>query len=257
MADRDRGSDRDRGGDRDRGSDRAEHELDGTLGMAGRAPRVPKSDAAVVVIGLGRFGGQVAESLMRLGHEVLAIDHDMMVVQQWADQITHVVQADGTNEAALRQLGVPDFGRVVVGIGTELEASVLTVLSLAEVGVREIWAKAINKKHGKILTSVGAAHVIYPEVAIGDRVAHLIASKMLDFTELEQGYALAKTFLPTQVKSETGGTELAHRYGVTVVAVRQSDGRFGYVPPDATIAAGSTVVVAGTTAAVQRFASAT
>lgn len=236
--------------------DRAEHEIDGPVGRPRERRKVPTSGEGVVVIGLGRFGTQVAESLVRLGHEVLGIDNDQTVVQRWADRITHVVQADSTNEVALRQLGVADFGRVVVGIGTTMEASVLTVLSLAEIGVREIWAKAINKKHGKILTSIGASHVIYPEAAMGERVAHLITSKMLDFIELAQGFALAKTFLPT---GSSGGPvgELAHRYGVTVVGVRRPDGEFDYVRPDQEVPAGATVIVAGTVDQVQDFAATT
>ena len=79
-----------------------------------------------MVIGLGRFGGSVAASLVRLGHEVLGIDENMRLVEQWGGELTHVVQADSTDEAALRQLGVAEFRRAVVGIGTALEASVLS-----------------------------------------------------------------------------------------------------------------------------------
>lgn len=239
-----------------RSTDRAERELDGPASSPRERSKVPTSGEGVVVIGLGRFGTQVAESLTRLGHEVLGIDHDRDVVQRWADRITHVVQADSTSETALRQLGVAEFGRVVVGIGSTLEASVLTVLSLAEVGVREIWAKATNKKHGKILTSVGASHVIYPEAAMGERVAHLITSKMLDFTELAQGFALAKTFLPDHSPGGVIG-ELAQRYDVTVVGVRRPDGEFDYLRPDQMVPAGATVIIAGTVDKVQDFAATT
>lgn len=240
----------------DRRIDRAERELDGTAEGLGTRVKVPTSGESVVVIGLSQFGAQVAESLIRLGHEVLAIDQDQHVVQRWADRITYVVQADTTNDAALRQLGIAEFGRVVVGIDTSLEASVLTVLSLTEAGVREIWAKAITKQHGQILTSIGASHVIYPEAAMGDRVAHLITSKMLDFTELAQGFALAKTFLP---KDSSGGPvgELARQHGVTVVGIRRPGGEFEYVRPDEEVPTGATVIIAGTAEQVQRFAATT
>jgi hypothetical protein len=132
----------------------------------------------VVVIGLGRFGGAVADSLVNLGHEVLGIDSNAHIVQDWSDRLTHVVEADATDTEAMRQLGVQDFSRAVVGIGTHLEASVLTVLTLAEIGVPEIWAKAISVKHGKILSSVGARHVIFPESEMGERVAHLITGRV-------------------------------------------------------------------------------
>jgi trk system potassium uptake protein TrkA len=128
----------------------------------------------ILVIGLGRFGTSVALSLVRLGHEVLAVDERADIVQRYANDFTHVVAADSTDTEALKQIGADQFGLAVVGIGTHLEASVLTVLGLAELGVGEIWAKAVSEKHGKILTSVGATHVVFPESAMGERVAHLV-----------------------------------------------------------------------------------
>ena len=129
---------------------------------------------SVVIIGLGRFGSAVADSLVRMGQEVLAIDENQVLVERWADELTHVAQADTTDDEALRQLGVGDFDRAVVAIGTDIEASVLTVLALAEAGVPDIWAKAITRKHGAILERVGAHHVIYPEFSMGERVAHML-----------------------------------------------------------------------------------
>jgi trk system potassium uptake protein TrkA len=212
-------------------------------------------EESVVVIGLGRFGGQVAEALVRLGHEVLAIDEDLAIVQHWADRLTHVVQADSTDEQALRQLGVPDFGRAIVGIGTHIEASVLTVLALAELGVREVWAKAITAKHGKILSAVGAHHVVYPEREMGDRVAHLIASRMLDYIEFDDGFAIAKTRPPQAAVGQTlAGSALRTRYGVTVVGVKRSNEDFTYARPETVVPPDALLIVAGSTEAVQRFA---
>ncbi len=139
---------------------------------------------AVVVIGLGRFGASVAHSLTRLGHEVLGIDKNPAPVQEWADRLTHVVEADATNPDALRRLGVHEFEHAVVGVGTDVEASVLTVLALSELGIRDIWAKAISEQHGRILEKTGAHHVVYPEATMGQRVAHLVTGKMIDFINL-------------------------------------------------------------------------
>ena len=163
------------------------------------------SRGGIVVIGLGRFGGAVAQSLVRLGHEVLAIDEDADLVQRWSDKLTHVVQADSTDSDALRQLGVQDLGRAVVGIGTDIEASVLTVLALHELGVDEIWAKAITAKHGQILERTGAHHVVYPEAAMGERVAHLVTGRMIDFIEFDDGFAIAKTSTPREAAGATLG----------------------------------------------------
>jgi trk system potassium uptake protein TrkA len=220
--------------------------------------KAPTAADPVVVIGLGRFGGQVAESLVRLGHEVLGIDESQQLVQEWSDRLTHVVQANATDEDALRQLGVPDFQRAVVGIGTDIEASVLTVLALHEVGVQEIWAKAISPKHGRILERVGAQHVIYPEATMGDRVAHLITSKMIDFIEFDDGFAIAKTRAPREaVGRSLGDAGLRTKYGVTVVGVKVRGQDFTYARPETVIQAGGLLIVAGSTEAVQRFAAVT
>jgi trk system potassium uptake protein len=208
-------------------------------------------DGNVVVIGLGRFGGQVAESLLRLGHDVLGIDEDAGIVQRWSDELTHVVQADATDEDALLQVGIREFDRAVVGIGNDIEASVLTVLALSELGLRDIWAKAISVKHGKILRSVGAHHVIYPEAEMGERVAHLITSRMLDFIELDDGFAIAKTRVPR----DTVGRLSEH--GVTLVGVKAPGADFVLATPETVVPDSGVLIVAGTTEQVQRFAATT
>jgi trk system potassium uptake protein TrkA len=216
------------------------------------------NDDNVVVIGLGRFGGAVAESLLELGHEVLGIDEDERIVQAWSDRLTHVAQADSTDDEALRQLGVPDFRRAVVGIGTDLEASVLTVLALTEIGMPDITAKAISVKHGKILRSVGAHHVVYPEAEMGERVAHLITGKMLDFIEFDDGFAIAKVRAPREATGRTlAETGLRSRYGVTVVGVKLPGRDFEYARPETVVPPGCTLIVAGETSKVEQFAAIT
>ncbi|MGH3678819.1 MAG: potassium channel family protein [Natronosporangium sp.] len=212
----------------------------------------------ILVVGLGRFGGQVAASLVRLGHEVLAIDQDDAIVQRWSDRLTYVVQADSTDEDALAQLGVADLRRAIVGIGTDIEASVLTVLALTEIGVRDIWAKAITAKHGKILSAVGADHVIYPEAAMGERVAHLIASQMLDFIEFDDGYAIAKLQAPEEAIGRTlAESALRSKYGITVVGVKMTGSDFTYARPETVVYGGALLIVAGKTPEVERFAAVT
>ena len=226
--------------------------------MAEKTKADPSTLDSVVVIGLGRFGGQVAESLVRLGHEVLGVDESMKLVERWADQLTHVVQADSTDEETLRQLGVPEFKRAVVGIGSDVEASVLTVVALSDLKVQEIWAKAISAKHGKILTAVGAHHVIYPEAAMGDRVAHLIASTMLDFIEFDDGFAIAKVRAPREaVGKSLAEAALRTKYGITVVGVKMPGQDFIHALPDTVVPRGAVLVVAGRTDKVQTFAAAT
>jgi len=216
------------------------------------------SDNNVVVIGLGRFGGAVAESLVRLGHDVLAIDEDGDLVQAWSDRLTHVVQADTTDSETLRRLGVQDFGRAVVGIGTDLEASVLTVLALAELGVKDIWAKALGPKHGRILERTGAHHVVYPEAAMGERVAHLVTGRMIDFIEFDDGFAIVKTRAPREAVGRTlGECRLRSKYGITVVGVKSPRKDFTYAQATTPIERGDLLIVSGPTKLVEAFAALT
>ena len=219
--------------------------------------RSPGSDS-VVVIGLGRFGGAVADSLVRVGHEVLGIDQDAALVQAWADRLTHVVQADSTSSDTLRRLGVHEFERAVVGIGTDLEASVLTVLALSELGTRDIWAKALSSKHGRILERTGAHHVIYPEAAMGERVAHLVTGKMIDFIEFDDGFAIVKTRAPREAAGRTlGECALRSKYGVTIVGVKRPRTDFTHAMPETRIEAGDLLIVSGPTKLVEAFAAIT
>ncbi|MEU4619430.1 TrkA family potassium uptake protein [Actinoplanes sp. NPDC023801] len=209
----------------------------------------------VAVIGLGRFGSAVAESLIDLGYEVLGIDSDPRIVQDWSDRLTHVAQADSTDEEALRQLGVHEFGRAVCGIGTNLETSVLTVLTLTEIGVPEIWAKATSVKHGKILSSVGADHVVFPESEMGERVAHQITGRMLDYIEFDDGFAIAKVRAPQGAAGRTlAQLGLRTKWGVTVVGTKRPGEDFVYARPETTVPEGAVLIVAGDTAKVEAYA---
>jgi trk system potassium uptake protein TrkA len=212
------------------------------------------SDEPVVVVGLGRFGGALARSLVRMGHDVLAIDNDPELVQKWASELTHVVQADATDAEALKQLGVGTFSRAVVGIGTHIEASVLTVLSLVEVGVAEVWAKAITKQHGKILNRVGAAHVVYVETLMGERVAHMVSGAMIDYIEFDDGFAIARTKAPGESFDRSlGESALRTKYGITVVGVKRPGADFTYARPETEVHRGDQLIVSGATDLVERF----
>ncbi|MBO3736850.1 TrkA family potassium uptake protein [Actinoplanes sp. NEAU-H7] len=209
----------------------------------------------VAVIGLGRFGGAVAESLLELGYEVLGVDSDPRLVQDWSDRLTQVAEADATDEEALRQLGVHEFERAVVGIGTNLETSVLTVLTLTEIGVPEIWAKATSVKHGKILSSVGADHVIFPETEMGERVAHLISGRMLDYIEFDDGFAIAKVRAPRGAAGRTlADLGLRTTWGVTVVGTKRPGEDFVYARPETVVPENAVLIVAGDTAKVESYA---
>ncbi|MER6988148.1 TrkA family potassium uptake protein [Saccharopolyspora hirsuta] len=217
-----------------------------------------RNDAAnqIVVIGLGRFGSSLAGELVRRGSEVLAIDSRPTVVQRLADELTHTAVADTTDPESLRQLGVHQFTRAVVAIGTDLEASILTTSLLVDFGIPNIWAKATSRQHGRILERVGAHHVVLPEHEMGKATAHLVIGRMLDYIELEEDhYALAKTLAPAEALGRPlGETRVRSKYGVTVVAIKRPGQSFTYATAETVVREGDILVVAGSSDQVERFA---
>lgn len=209
----------------------------------------------VVVIGLGRFGTALALELTRRGTEVLAVDSRPKVVQALSGQITQIAIADSTDSEALTQLGVPDFYRAVVAIGNDLEASILTTSLLVDMEVEDIWAKAVSRQHGQILSRIGAHHVVLPEHDMGERVAHLVGGRMLDYMQVDAGFALAKTRPPKEyVGVRLGSSGLRKKFGVTVVAVKSPGEEFTYATAETELAYGDVILVSGTTENVDRFA---
>lgn len=215
---------------------------------------VKQFDSPVLVIGLGRFGSALAHELTVSGQELLVIEMDRTLVQHYADDFTSVVQADATDISALQQLGADQFETAVVGIGTSIENSVLTVANLVDLGVTNIWAKAITRSHGEILRRIGANQVIYPEQEAGERTAHLLGGTMRNFTEFSPGYALANIPIPSALAGKTVRVlRLKERYGVTVVAY-ETDEEFHNITPDTELPQGGNMLVAGPTDQVDSFA---
>jgi trk system potassium uptake protein len=209
----------------------------------------------VLVVGLGRFGAALAETLVGLGHEVLAVDGDPQRVQHWSSRLTSVVEADSTSEDAMRQVGAAEFNRAVVAIGADMEASILTTALLVDLGVEHIWAKAMTRAHGRILERVGATDVVFPEHDMGERVAHMVTGRMVDYVELDDTFALVETVAPRELVGRTlGESRVRHEHGVTVVCVKPAGGSFTYATSDTTIAEGDLLVVAGECDHVERFA---
>ena len=213
-----------------------------------------RSDGEILVIGLGRFGSAFAETLIELGHEVMGVDADARVVQAYAGTLTHVVTADSTDLQAMRQIGAAEFGTAVVAIGTGVEASVLTTAVLVDLEVRRIWAKAVTEPHGKILERVGAHRVIFPERDMGIRVAHSAVGRMIDYIQLDPGFALVETTPPREIVGRTlAEAEVRRRYGITVVCIKPEGEPFTYATPDTVVREGDILVVAGETRRAEAF----
>jgi len=214
-----------------------------------------KHNAPVLVIGLGRFGAACAGELDRLDREVLAIDDNADLVQKWSERVTHTVQADARNIEALKQIGANDFSIAVVAVGSSIEASVLITANLVDLKIPQIWAKAVSQSHGKILARVGANHVIYPEAEAGERVAHLVSGRMLDFIQFDDDFALVKMYPPKPIRglnlTESG---VRTKHNVTVVGVKSPGKPFTYATADTVVSNHDLIIVSGTSADIERFA---
>jgi trk system potassium uptake protein TrkA len=214
-----------------------------------------RSDAPVLVIGLGRFGAATAAQLDRQDREVLVMDTDAGLVQKWADRATHAVQADARSMEALRQIGADEFQIAVVATGSSVEASVLIAANLVDLGVPQIWAKAISRAHGKILERIGVNHVIYPEREAGERVAHLLSGSMLDFIQFDDNYVIAKMYPPRSVRGQAlKESGVRTRYRVTVVGVKTPGQPFTHATQDTVVSPHDLIIVSGAAADVERFA---
>jgi len=210
-----------------------------------------------IVIGLGRFGSALATTLIDMGHEVLGIDADGERVQELSGVLTHVAQADTTSPKALKQLGVADAVTVAVCIGADVEASVLTTAALSDLEIPNIWAKAFTEPHGRILSRVGAHHVVFPEAEMGTCVAHLLTGEVIEYLSLDGDFVLIETVTPPWlVGKPLGETNLRRDFKVTVVCVKPESGAFTYAERETVLGANDLVVVAGHRADIDRFASA-
>ncbi|WP_347474228.1 TrkA family potassium uptake protein [Acinetobacter thermotolerans] len=161
--------------------------------------------ALFAVIGLGSFGATVATQLMSLNHEVIGIDLNKKYVENVSDNLTHAVIADATDEHVLDELNVQNCEAVVVAIGEDIEASILCVLHLKNMGVQKIWAKAKSKAHHMILTHLGVGKIIHPEEDMGVRIAQSLSYPMVSrYMALEDDRYLVKI----EIHAEQSGVKL-------------------------------------------------
>lgn len=179
------------------------------------------------IIGLGRFGGSICQTLVESDQEVLAIDSNEDRANEYMDIATHVVVGNAQDETTLRSLGIRNFDQVIVAIGEDIQASILVTLMVKEMGVPNILAKANNEYHARVLEKIGADRVVHPERDMGVRIAHkMVSSNILDSIELSDEYSLAEVRVRNKKFFNKTLLEMdfRRRFGLTVVAVRRRNG---------------------------------
>lgn len=178
-----------------------------------------------IVVGLGRFGSSVAKTLAENDYNVLAIDSDGERIQEIANEVTHAVEADATDEEALRTLGVRNFDVAVISIGDNIHANILSTLILKELGVPYVVVKAQDALHGKVLSKVGADRVVYPERDMGVRIAHnLISSNVLDYIEFAPDYSVIEIIAtPNMLENTLAELQFRSRFNINVMAIKRGE----------------------------------
>ena len=208
----------------------------------------------VVVLGLGRFGASLAEELTCHGVEVLGMDSDAKLVQECSRFLTDAAVGDTTDQQTLVQFGVHEAERVVLGIGSSLESSILTASNLVDLDVHNIWAKADSDAHAKILTQIGVHHVVRPERDTGRRVAHLLGGRFNDFAQFDEDYGMIRLSPPAMLIGKAIDSDrLWKKFHVRVISVRSID---FWEPLDVnrTLSPDDQIIIAGAPEDLERFA---
>jgi trk system potassium uptake protein TrkA len=212
-------------------------------------------DNQFAVIGLGRFGSSLAKELVELGCEVLGIDKKEKVIDEMSEFLTHAIIADTIDEEALRSIDIRNFDCVVVAIGNDIQASILTTILLKELGVKKVVAKALSVLHGKVLSKIGIDRVIFPERDMGVRVANqLVSPNLLDYIELSDEYTIAELSATRKIAGlSLKELDTRARYGCSIVAINKKKDVIIAPTAEDVVEEGNVMVVIGTNEQIENF----
>ncbi|MFT8321854.1 MAG: TrkA family potassium uptake protein [Bacillus sp. (in: firmicutes)] len=176
-----------------------------------------------VVIGLGNFGGSLVEEFHEMGAEVLAIDQSIEKVEKYQGIATHCVQLNALNETAFSQLGIRNMDHAFVSFGDDVESSILTTLILKELGINQVWVKAADNYHKRVLEKIGADRVIHPEKDIAKRIAHhVVSEKMIDYIELSTEHGIVEMIATKKVHHKSIiELDVRAKYGCTIIGIQR------------------------------------
>lgn len=207
------------------------------------------------VIGLGKFGQALAETLAAAGSQVMIIDTDSDKVTAMADIVTNAVIGDPTNENVLRSAGVADYECAVVCLTTNINANILLTIMLKEIGVRKVVVRALNEGHRKVLERIGADMIVFPEQDMGEKLGYMLTkNNVTDFVEFSD-YKIVEISVPRSwIGKNLLELELRRRYSVNIIAVSRADGNVEVSPdPSKEFLTGDRVSVIGTDNDIDRL----
>lgn len=182
-----------------------------------------------LVIGLGRFGTSVAKTLYEAGENILGIDVSEELVQDRINNniLKNAIIGDASDGKILKDIGAENFDVAFVCIG-DIEASVMIALNLKELGIKSIIAKAINKKHGKVLTKIGATEIVYPEEHMGKRIAELtMNTDIIEHLKFSDNFVLVEVKAPSIFwNNSLIKLDVRNKYNINIVGIKKSKGEF-------------------------------
>ncbi|AZB44333.1 TrkA family potassium uptake protein [Bacillus sp. FJAT-42376] len=207
------------------------------------------------VFGLGRFGGSLVKEFYSLGREVLAVDQNSARVQEYSEYATHSVQANSMDEEALKQLGVRNVDHAFVSLGDDIEGSILTSLLLKELGIKEVWTKAQNDYHQRVLDKIGVNRVIHPERDMAKRIArHISSEKMIDYIELSKKHSMAELVATAKINRKTlMDLNTRAKFGCSIVGIQRNDDLIVSPHPEEMVVKGDILFVIGKNKEISRF----
>ncbi len=207
------------------------------------------------VLGLGHFGGNLVKEFYEMGVEVLAVDKDEEKINMYSQYSTHAVLANTIDENMLKQIGIKNVDHVFVSLGENIEASILTTLLLKELGVKQVWVKAINQYHQKVLDKIGADRVIHPERDMAKRIAHhIVSEKMIDYIELSKEYSIVEIIASEKLHNQTlEDINNSHHFRCNIVGIQTTTDMKISPKPSEVIHKGDILIVIGKNNDLTRF----
>ncbi|WP_019155731.1 potassium channel family protein [Robertmurraya massiliosenegalensis] len=207
------------------------------------------------VIGLGRFGGSLVEEFSALGIDVLAIDKNKERVEKYEKYATMAVHLDALNEMRLKEVGIKNMDHAIVSLGNDIERSVLITLLLKDLGISQVWAKAANSYHRKVLEKIGADRVIQPERDMAKRIAHhVISDKVIDYIELSEKHSIVEILASTKIHKRTlSELDVRSKYGCNIIGLQREGDIIVSPSAEEVIYSGDILIVIGENNNIHRF----
>ena len=184
-----------------------------------------KKNTTFAVIGCGQFGGSVVSELAGQGADVIAIDRNEDVIKKYVNIATHTIVLDSTDEESLRSIGIRNVDHVIIGIGQDIQGSILTALLLKEIGVNKVTVKVVNDYHKKVILKIGVDNVIQPEKDTGKRLAHqMLSDRILDYIVLADNYSIIEILAVGPVIDHTLiELNIPTRFRINITAIKRQN----------------------------------